>query len=105
MAMPGFSAEASLQKMTNHRQLTGHLPQLKAVYPAQGNGVGTILGEDIDPVSWYAVHPPKYGVVHPGQTDAFVACVAQCVKATGDYAACQRGCCKQFTHYSACVIP
>ena len=103
MTMPGFFAGATLTMTTNQPQRRGALlPSERAVYPAQ---VTTIPGDSLSPLSWYAVHPPKFGVVHPGQTDDFIACVHECVAETGDYAACQRGCCKQFTHYSACVIP
>ena len=120
MTIPGFTAQSAISRMANRRQRAGKLHGFDAtVHPAQaagetgtllGNGmnllqVGSTSGENIDPSSWYAVHPPKYGIVHPGQTDDFVACVGNCVAATKDYAACQRGCCKQFTHYSACVIP
>lgn len=105
MTMPGFSAEASLQKMVNYRQLRRPSHEFEnAIYPAQWP-VGVIPGDSINPVSWYGVHPPTYGVVRPNQTDAFGACMNKCITATKDPAACQRGCCQQFTHHSSCVIP
>ncbi len=103
MSLPGFSAEASLFKASEHYPGGGSFPLLnKTIFPAQA-------GEPVDVVdigSLDVTFPRVYGVVAgASMEERFAVCIKQC-RASGraTFADCQRTCCLQLTGYENCYI-
>ena len=103
MNFPGFTAEASLFKMTGRYRSGAGLRRNNGISPANGfvffDPIGDSLDyDDID-------RGPVYGIVKGGaMEDNFQSCMQTCRAGRHTYADCQRTCCQQVTGKSTCVI-
>ena len=86
MRFPGFTAETSLYKTTQHYQAAGALAQAHgALYPAQA--------------------PPGCRLVAGWrQEERFLACLDRCHAGGGTHTACWRTCCREVTGSYCCYI-
>lgn len=108
MKIPGFTAEASFYKISEHYQIFGIKHKAyRAVHPAgfMDNLPPWVKDfwhkEDLSEIlPW-----PECGLIRGSrQEDRFIDCIEQCRSKGVTYSGCYRTCCKQLTGRPCCNI-